>query len=171
MNHSVHDLVSTQFSRTLKALRNCLKKAQTHAVDRKFDENLFLQTRIAPDMFPLARQVQIACDTAKGTIARLSGKTAPSFADDEKTLTELMARIDKTLEYVQSAKPEDFADYKTQKISFPWNPGPHLNGEDYLVSFALPNFFFHSSMVYALLRAGGVAIGKNDFLNELNWKQ
>lgn len=170
MQPTVNELVVDQFSRSLGNLKNILKKGQAHAQDRKFDENLFLQTKLAADMFPFIRQVQITCDIAKATCARLTGTTAPSFPDDEKSITELFARIDKTLDYVKTFTGNDFKGYENQKISFPWNPGKHLMGHDYLISYALPNFYFHLAASYALLRSNGVHLGKGDYLGEIQWK-
>lgn len=171
MKHSLNDLISNQFTRSLVALKGMLHKAGEFAKERKFDENLFLQLRLAPDMFPLVRQVQIATDGAKGAAARLSGKTAPVFPDEEKTIPELIARIDKTIDFLRSFKAEDFKDYETRTMSFPWNPGSFLKGEDYLSSHALPNFYFHLTTAYAILRLHGVALGKGDFLGEQNWQK
>jgi hypothetical protein len=171
MQHSVYDLISNQFSRSLVAMKGVLNKASEHAKARKFDENHFLTLKLAPDMFDFKRQVQIATDNAKGAVARLTGKTAPVFDDTEKTLQELVQRIDKTIEFLSSAKPEDFKDYASKKASFPWRPGVYLTGEDYLVSHAIPNFYFHSATAYNLLRAAGVEIGKGNFLGEQKWNQ
>ena len=169
MQLDVCDIVSTQFTRSLESLRSLLVKAQDHAKERKFDENLYLDMKLAPDMFTFIRQVQMTCDTAKFAVSRLSGKTAPVFPDDEKTLSELVSRVSKTIEYVHGFKKEDFTDYKKQTITFPWNPGKSLTGEEYLVGFAMPNFYFHESMAYALLRHAGVNVGKGDFLGKINW--
>ena len=170
MELKVSDLIVNQFARNLGTLRGMLLKAGQHAEARKFDENLFLQTRLAPDMYPFIKQVQMTCDTAKGAVARLSGKTAPIFSDDEKSLKELIVRVEKTLEYVRSFSTGDFSAYTTQKITFPWKPGAHMIGADYLLGFAIPNFYFHLTTTYALLRVAGVNIGKSDFIGELPWK-
>lgn len=169
MQLDVWDITSHQFTRSLDGLRAVLLKAQEHAKQRNFDENLFLDMKMAPDMFTLAKQVQMTCDTAKFACSRLSGKTAPVFADDEKTLAQLIARVSNTMEYVQGFKREDFANWKTQTITFPWNPGKSLTGAEYLTGFAVPNFYFHDSMTYALLRQVGVNVGKGDYLSKLNW--
>lgn len=169
MKHNVHDLVSVQFSRSLKALKGLLLKAREAAKERKFDENLYLQMRMAPDMFPFVKQVQIATDTAKGAGARLTGKTAPVFEDKEATLEELLQRIDKTVEFLGTLSKEDFEGYEKKSISFPWYPGVHMNGDDFLSSHALPNFYFHMTTVYLMLRSNGLVIGKRDFLGEQNW--
>jgi hypothetical protein len=170
MQIAVQTLISNQFSTNLRALKGILKKAETHAKERNFDPNLFLELRVAPDMFPFVRQIQMTTDTAKGAVARLTGKTAPVFADNEKSWEELYTRIDNTINFITSCKPEDFQGYETRSISFPWRPGLALNGHDYLTSHAIPNFYFHATTAYALLRSAGVALGKNDFLGEQNWK-
>jgi uncharacterized protein len=170
MKHSVSDLVVNQFSRSLKALRGLLKKSQEYAQQRKFDENLFLQMRFAPDMFPFVKQVQITSDIAKAAAARLSGQTPPSFPDDEKTLADLISRIDKTLDFIQGFKEQSFHGYEQKQVSFPWYPGKYLTGDDYLSSHAIPNFYFHMTTAYDLLRQAGMPIGKGDFLGEQNWR-
>jgi len=167
---TVNELVVEQFTRSLGNLKNILKKAHTHAQDRKFDENLFLQSKLAADMFPLIKQIQITCDTAKLTCSRLSGIAAPAFPDDEKTMSDLYARIDKTVDYIKTFATNDFKGYENQKISFFWNPGKHIMGHDYVISYALPNFYFHLSTAYAILRSNGVHIGKGDYLGEMQWK-
>jgi hypothetical protein len=166
----VFQLVSTQFLKTLSGLRTCLVKAKEHAQKRNFDPNCFLDLKLAPDMFPLKKQIQMVSDNAKGAVSRLSGKEAPVFEDSEKTFDDLILRISKTIEYLESFKSDDFKNYENQKASFPWYPGKYLSGHDYLVTFALPNFYFHVSMAYALLRNAGVEIGKRDYLGDLNWK-
>lgn len=170
MLHSVHDITINQFSRSLEALKVILLKAEDHANLRKFKPDLLLELRIAPDMFPLVRQVQMACDTAKFAAARMSAKTAPIHPDDEKTLRELINRIDKTLDYLTTFTKADFTNYATEKITFPWVPGKYIEGGDFFESHAIPNFYFHVTAVYMLLRAAGVEIGKGDFLGNQNWK-
>lgn len=169
METLVHNLVTNQFTRSLEALRDILEKARGHAVARKFDADKYLDLKMAPDMFSFSRQIQIATDTAKGACARLSGKEAPKFSDDEKTFDELVSRIGKTLEYINGFKSTDFSDFKNKSISFPYLPGMHIQGEDFLVSHAIPNFYFHMSAVYGLLRSNGVEIGKRDYLGKQNW--
>lgn len=171
MNHSVNDISVNQYTRSLKALKGILQKAQSFAQSRKFDENLLLQLRMAPDMFPLVKQVQIASDVAKATVAKLSGKTAPVFSDDEKTMTELIARVDKTISFLQEFKNETFKEYAQKQMTFPWYPGMSLMGEDYLSSYSIPNVYFHITTTYNLLRMHGVELGKADFLGDLNWKK
>lgn len=169
MKHSVNDIVVNQQIRSLLALKTLLVKAKEQAIEKKFDENIFLQLRLAPDMFPLVRQVQIATDTAKFAASRLSGKQAPSFPDDEKTMDEVLSRIEKTVQFLRDFSENDFADYTNKKVTFQWRPGVYMMGEDYFSSHVLPNFYFHVSMVYALLRSNGVSVGKQDYLGEQNW--
>lgn len=166
----VFDLVTTQFSHSLKALRECLLKAQSHAVAFGYEPNKFLDMKLAPDMFALTKQIQITTDNAKGAAARLSGKEAPRFEDNEKTFEEVLARIDKTIDYLSGFKAQDFKDFEKNKATFPWFPGKSLSGYDYLVTYALPNFYFHLTTSYNLLRHAGVKIGKADFLGNLNWQ-
>lgn len=169
MNVEVKKIVSDQFSRTLIGLRKVLQKAQAHAQEKKYDENLFLQLRVAPDMFPLVRQVQIATDSAKGAAARLTGREIPKYEDNETTLAQLIARVEKTIEFVRSARTEDFANYTEHKFTSTHRPGVYMPGEDYLLSHAIPNVMFHTTTTYNLLRGAGVTIGKGDFLGEQNW--
>ena len=131
--------------------------------------NNFLQMRLAPDMLPFVKQIQICSDTAKGACARLSGQTAPKYEDNEATIEELIARIDKTVMYISGFKAEDFADYQSAKIMFPRYPGVYISGADYLASHALPNFYFHMTTAYNILRLHGLEIGKGDYLGEQNW--
>jgi len=169
--HAVKDLVVDQFSHGLRNLKTFLLKARTYAEERKFDENNYLGMRLAPDMFPLVKQVQITTDIAKGTAARLSGKTAPVFEDKETTVTELLTRIDRAIEFLQTLGHEDFKNYPSTKASFPWKPGVFLAGQDLYITHAIPNFYFHMTTTYALLRHAGVVIGKGDFLGEQPWQK
>jgi hypothetical protein len=131
---------------------------------------MLAQMRLAPDQFPLVRQVQIATDTAKGCAARLSGTEPPKMEDTETTYEQLIARIDRTIAYVQSVKPEQLAGWEARKVSFSFRPGMHILGRDYLVQQAMPNFFFHVTTAYAIMRTAGVDVGKVDFLGECDWK-
>jgi len=171
MHTLVFDLISTQYIGSLTALKVCLLKAKAHAEANKFDPNKFLDMKLAPDMFGFTKQIQIASDNAKGAVSRLSGKEAPKFEDNEKTFDEVLARLDKTIDYLSQFKADDFKNFQNQKVSFPWYPGKFLSGHDYLVGFALPNFYFHTTTTYNLLRGAGVQIGKGDFLGNLNWQE
>jgi uncharacterized protein len=169
MNQHVYDFTVTQSIRTLKGLQTCLVAARDFAKERGFDENTFLSLRIAPDMFPLVKQVQIASDIAKAAAGKLAGKTPPSFEDNETTLEELLSRLDRTVNYLSDFKPADFDKYTEQTMRFPWLKGFFLKGKDYFESHAVPNLYFHTTTTYILLRGAGVPIGKKNFLGEQNW--
>jgi hypothetical protein len=151
--------------RGLTNLSAILDKAAASAETRQFDPAVFVSARLAPDMNPFSAQIQTASDSAKGAGARLTGTEAPSFPDTETTFPELKARIQKTIDYLQSLKPEQFegADTREVTLKFP-NGEMKFAGQDFLFSFALPNFYFHLTTAYAILRHNGVPIGKMDFL-------
>ena len=165
MHHDLHAESSLVFQRFLKNLRKILEKARDHAAAHKIDEAAILGARLFPDMFPMSRQVQIASDSAKGAVARLAGMEIPSFPDVEKTFDELMARVDKTLAFIDAVPPRAFAGAAERQIvlSFP-SFRREFNGADYLRTWALPNFYFHITTAYALLRSNGVPVGKMDYL-------
>jgi hypothetical protein len=158
-----------QFGRTLKALDAILDKAERYAETKKFDSANFCAMRLAPDMLPFPKQIQIATDVAKGAAATLAGKEAPKYEDNEKTIPELRERIRKTHAYLETFRPDDFKHLTPKtvlKIAFP--QGKAMHAPDLLVSRSVPNFFFHVTTTYALLRHAGVDIGKGDFLGQLN---
>lgn len=156
-----------QMRKQLAQLDLWLDKADAAAKTRSFGADAFLQCRLAPDQFPLVRQVQIVCDTVKLGASRLTGKEAPTLADTETTVDELRARVHTTLAYLDSLGEQDFAHAATQSITQPRWEGKTMTGADYFVEHALPNFYFHLTHVYALLRANGVPLGKRDFLGAL----
>ena len=165
---TMHSASAPIFVRMLGNLSQWLDKAEAHAAAKKFDAQVLFAARLAPDMLPLAKQVQIACDTAKFCIARLAGVEAPKFDDSEATLAELKARVGKTIEYVESVPAALFDGSAERDITLPRRDGPmQLTGETYLKQFVLPNFFFHLTTTYALLRHNGVELGKGDFLGPL----
>lgn len=153
-------------ARMLGNMLNWLDKAEAHAEARKFDSTNYLGLRLAPDMLPLVRQVQIACDGAKGCVARLSGDEVPRWDDTEATMAELKDRVRRTRDFVQGHGPERFEGSETREIVLPTRQGEPLrfDGVDYLKHFVLPNFYFHATTTYALLRHGGVELGKRDYL-------
>ena len=161
---SMHAASVPIYVRMLGNMLAWLDKAEAHAAARKFDPNNFVGMRLTPDMLPFARQIQIASDACKGAVARLAGVEPPKWADDEATLGELRARIRKTIEYAQSIPASQFDGSETREIALPVPGAPRVSGEVFLKSFALPNFFFHVTMTYALLRQGGVELGKRDYL-------
>jgi hypothetical protein len=162
---TMYEASVTPMRNTLKSLSTILSKGAAHCEARKIDPNALLQSRLYPDMFPLVRQVQIATDTAKGAGARLAGIEIPSFADTETTFPELQARIDKTLAFLDSLQPSQFEGAETRQVVIPLRDRTlEFKGADYLTGWANPNFFFHVTTAYALLRHGGVEIGKRDYL-------
>jgi len=165
---SMYDFSIPVLTRGLTNLSAILDKAAAHAAAKKFDPAALAQSRLYPDMYPLVRQVQIACDTAKGAAARLAGIEVPKHEDNEATLAELKARIAKTVDFLKSVNRDRLKDAESRdiEIKFP-NGSWKFTGIAYLADFVLPNFYFHVSMVYALLRKSGVEIGKGDFLGEL----
>jgi hypothetical protein len=145
---------------------NWLDKAQAHAEARKFDTANYLSLRLAPDMLPFTRQIQIATDGAKGCVARLAGLDVPKWDDNEATLDDLRARIRRTIDYVQSIPAEQIDGSEAREILLPTRVGEPMRftGEAYLKHFVLPNLYFHTTTTYALLRHAGVEIGKRDYL-------
>jgi hypothetical protein len=153
------------FLRTLGALRNILEKAQAHAEMRKFDPAALIGARLFPDMFALARQVQIATDMAKGCGARLAGIEPPRYEDNESTFPELLARIDKTVAFLKSLKAEQIDGSEGRDVTLQMRSGAQqFKGLPYLQFFALPNFYFHATTAYNILRHSGVELGKMDFI-------
>jgi hypothetical protein len=150
---------------TLRSLQAILAKAQAHCEARSIDPNALLQSRLYPDMFPLTRQVQMACDAVKSGAARLAGVDIPSFPDTESSLGELQARIDKTVAFLAGFTAAQIDGSEGRPISIPLRDRTvELDGQTYLTSWVLPNFHFHVTTAYNLLRHGGVEIGKRDFL-------
>jgi hypothetical protein len=161
----MHSASVPVFVRMLGNLTVWIDKAEAHAKARNFDADLFLLTRLAPDMLPFTRQVQIACDGAKFGAARLAGVEAPKFEDTEATLPQLRERIAKTVAFVTSVPVEKIDGSEDREVTVPRRDGPLLlKGEVYLKHFVLPNLFFHLTTAYALLRHNGVDLGKADFL-------
>jgi hypothetical protein len=131
---------------------------------------VLLQSRLAPDMFPLIRQVQIACDHAKGTAARLAGKEPPAHTDTETTIEQAKQRIATVIAYLDTFKKEDFAHADSVKVTMPRWEGKSMTAVDFLVEYAQPNFYFHLTTAYAILRQAGVDIGKRDYLGAMSMK-
>ena len=165
---SLHDLSIGALIRGLTNLSTILDRAAVHAGAKKFDPAVLVQLRLYPDMYPLVRQVQIACDTAKGAAARLASIDVPKHEDTEATLDELKQRIAKTVAFLKSVKVDSVngPDDRAIELKFP-NGAMKFTAATYILDFVMPNFYFHSSMVYALLRSNGVELGKSDFLGTL----
>jgi hypothetical protein len=154
-----------RFANTLKNLAAILDKAQAYAEMRKIDPLVLTSARLYPDMFALARQVQIACDTAKGAVARLAGVEVPKHEDSEKTFAELKARIAKTLEFIAGVKPAQVDGSEEREIVLKLQGNDvKFKGLQYLLGFAWPNFYFHATTAYDILRHNGVELGKRDFI-------
>jgi uncharacterized protein len=168
MSFGMYQASVPAFLTMLKNLTAILDKAEAYVADREIDPQVLLSWRLAPDMFPLTRQVQIAADFAKGTTARLAGKEVPKYADDETSFAELKARIAKTVKFVESIAAKDFDGSENRDITLTVG-GQELRfkGEPYLVHFALPNFYFHATTAYDILRRCGVDIGKRDFIGAI----
>jgi hypothetical protein len=165
MTLSMYQASVPAFSQILTALSGVLDKAEAHATAKKIDQAVLLATRLSPDMFPLSRQVQIACDFAKGAASRLSGVDNPAYADTEISFSDLKARIAKTIAFMGSIPASKIDGTEDKDITMKVGPQEmHFKGQAYLVNFALPNFYFHATTAYAILRANGVDLGKGDFL-------
>lgn len=167
MQISMYETLVPTSNRMLGAMSLLLEKAEAYAVQKKFEPSVLLNSRIAPDMFPLTRQIQIACDMAKGGAARLTGSEVPSYPDTETTIAELKARIAKTLAFVNSFDAAKYVGSEDSDIVLKMRTGEmRFKGLAYLRDFVLPNLYFHVTMTYAILRHNGVDIGKADFLGQ-----
>jgi len=165
MSISMHAATAPVFVRMMNNVLAWLDKAQAHAEARKFDVNNYLVLRLAPDMLPFTRQVQIMSDGAKGCMARLAGQEVPKWDDTEATLDELRARIRKTIDYVQGFSAAQIDGSEGREIVLPTRTGERrFKGQDFVQHFVLPNFYFHATTTYALLRNAGVELGKRDYL-------
>lgn len=156
------------FVQMLGALAKVLDKGEAFAAARKVDPAVLLGARLACDMFPLSKQVQIACDFAKGATARLAGAEVPAWTDSERTFAELKERMKRTVEFVQSFKPAQVDGSEERDISLKIAGNPvTLKGQPYLLQFVLPNFYFHATAAYGILRHNGVELGKRDFMGQV----
>ncbi len=166
----LYDWTNVQFAKVLNNLSAILDKASAYADSKKFDVNVLLESRLAPDQFNFIRQVQIACDTAKFCPARLTGKEAPAFEDSEKTVAELKTRIAKTITFLQSFHAEELQNKESVRITQPRWQGKSLSGAEYVSQHVVPNFYFHVTTAYAILRHNGVDVGKADYLGALPYR-
>lgn len=166
MSLTLHAVAEPLLTQSLNALSGVLAKAAGHAEAKKIDPAVLLQARLYPDMLPLVRQVQIASDFAKGSVARLAGVELPAWADDETTFDQLQARITRTLDFIASVDAAKFDGAEIREIVL--RPGTdkekRFDGQAYLVKYAIPQFLFHVTTAYAILRHNGVEIGKRDFM-------
>ncbi|HET7756337.1 MAG TPA: DUF1993 domain-containing protein [Steroidobacteraceae bacterium] len=165
MKISMHALSVEVFTNSLSRLAAFLEKAAAHAEQRKIDPAVLLGSRLAPDMFPLMRQVQIACDLAKNSVARLAAREPPRFADTETTFEQLQARIARCLDYLRSVPAAALEGAETRDITVPAGERTlEFKGLDFLQRWAIPNVFFHVTTAYCILRHNGVELGKRDFI-------
>ncbi|GAB3472811.1 DUF1993 domain-containing protein [Massilia terrae] len=167
MSISMYEAAVPVFRQMLESLSAVLDKAEAHAAARKIDTAALLQARLYPDMFPLTRQVQIAADFAKGASARLAGVEVPRYDDTEQTFGELKQRIAKTLAFIDTLPREAIEHSEEREINLTVGGNPmQFKGQQYLLRYALPNFYFHTTTAYAILRHNGVEIGKRDFIGK-----
>jgi uncharacterized protein len=166
MKVSMHAMSAEVFTNTLGNLSAILEKAAANAAQRKFDASVLLAARLAPDMLPLTRQVQIAADIAKSCVARLAGQEPPRFEDTESTIEQLRARLARTIDFLNSVPASALEGSETRDIKLPAGERTlQFTGLDLLRRWAIPNVFFHVTTAYAILRHNGVDLGKRDFLN------
>jgi len=168
----IHAIVVAQFAKMLTNLLAILGEAEKFAAEKKFDTGILLQSRLSPDQFSLVQQIRTACDTAKLGAARLADreKDAPAHADTEQTLAEIKARIESVVAYLRGLPADAFAAAAERRISQPrWN-GRTLSGQEFLVQHVLPNFYFHVTTAYAILRHNGVGIGKRNYLGDMPYR-
>jgi hypothetical protein len=169
MTISMYQASVPLMTKMLINLKAILLKAIAHAKAKKIEDSALLNARLYPDMFVLTRQVQIACDFGRATAARLAGLEPPAYEENEQSLAELVSRIDRSVDYLQSLKPQQIDGSETREIVRPVRGEPHkFTGTNYLFQFALPNFFFHVTTAYAILRHNGIEIGKYDYIGALD---
>jgi hypothetical protein len=164
---SIYQASVVQTKKMLGNLGQWLDAGSKYATEKGFDPRVLASARLAPDQYALVRQVQSSCDSAKFAASRLSGKTAPSHPDTEQTLDELKARVKTATAYLDTFTAGDFEGAETRRITLPFLEGQYLLGADYLDEMVLPNFYFHVTTAYAILRHNGVPLGKRDFIGSL----
>ena len=166
---SMYQASAPVFARALTNLRGILVKAAAHAAAGKIDDGVFLNARLFPNMFPLSRQIQIATDFARGTTARLAGTEPPKWEDNETTFAELIARVERAVDAVNGFTSAQIEGSETRSVTRQVRGEPKtFSGVDYLLQYSLPNFFFHATTAYAILRSNGVDVGKGDFIGTLS---
>jgi hypothetical protein len=169
MTISMYQASVPLFIKTLTNLKGILEKASAHAQAKKIDESVLMNARLYPDMFPFTRQVQIACDFGRGTGARLAGKEPLALEENEQTIAELVSRVERSIDYLRTLKPADIDGSEAREIVRPLRgEQKKFTGINYLLQFALPNFFFHATTAYAILRHNGIELGKADFIGALD---
>jgi hypothetical protein len=167
MTISMHAASVPVFKQMLGSLSDLVAKAEAHTIARKIDPNALLQARLFPDMFPLARQILIACDFAKGACARLAGIEVPKYDDTEQSFADFKARIAKTIAFIDALSPAQINGSEDRNITTSAGPNSKtFKGQSYLLNYALPQFFFHVTTAYAILRHNGIEVGKKDFIGK-----
>lgn len=166
----LYDMTVPQFSRMLQNLLPILDKAAAYADHKKFDVSVLLNARLAPDQFPFIRQIQLVSDSCKMGVARLAGKDAPAWEDNEKSLGDLKARIEKTISFLKTITIDDFKGAESRKITTPRWENKHLLGEEYATRHLIPNVYFHVTTAYSILRHNGVDVGKKDYLGPIEFR-
>jgi uncharacterized protein len=171
MEISMYNVTVPLFIKALSNMSAILDKAVLYAEEKKFDVSYLLQSRLFPDQFPFIRQIQVASDSAKGAAARLAGIEPPKMEDNESTVEDLKERIEKTIDFLKTLTPEQINGSEDKKISIWFIPGKYLTGLEYITEMVLPNFYFHITTAYSILRHNGVSIGKSDYLGQLSLKE
>ena len=167
---NLYDATVPIFTKLLKNVDRWLDKAAAYADAKKFDPEILMNARLAPDQYPFLRQIQSACDQAKYTVSKMTGKEPPVHPDTEKTIAEIRTRVKTVLDYMATFKREDFVDCETRACTHTWMQGKSMRAGDYLDHLALPNFHFHMTTAYSILRHNGVDLGKMDYLVDLPFK-
>ena len=165
MSVSMYPISVPVFVKHLNGIAGCMKKAQAHYAEKKYDEASLISHRLYPDMFTFARQVQSMSDHAKGCTALLAGMEAPKYEDNEKSLSDLIARVEKTVEFLKSVKPAQIDGTEEKAITIKMRDRElNMKGVELLLNRSLPNFYFHATTAYDILRHNGVEVGKRDFM-------
>lgn len=167
----LYDLTIPQFAKMLGNLEAILMKGQAYADAKKFDMAVLLQSRLAPDQFPLYRQIQIACDTMKLGVSRITQKEAPTHDDNATSMAELRQRIQEVIAYLGTFSAHDFAKAAEIKVTTPRWEGKWMYGNEFAIHHVIPNAYFHITTAYSILRHNGVDIGKKDYLGEIPFKK
>lgn len=166
----IYEYTVPMFKKMLHNLSGLLEKGEAYAKEKGMSESELLDSRMAPDMFPLVKQIQMCCDNAKGASARLAGVENPKHEDMETSFSQLKERVKKTLAFLETIEPEQFEDAEDRQVVLPYFPDKYLDGSVYAKEYAIPNFLFHVTTTYALLRKAGVQVGKADYLGHLDFK-
>ncbi len=170
MNHNPFFITAITLNKSLISLKNIIAKVPEFATSKGLTEEQVLDMKLTPDMFNLTKQVQIAADNAKFFASSMGGVEAPKNADVETTVDELVARLDSTLKFMDSVEETSYNDAHTRTKTFGFAPGMYLEAEDYLIKFSVPNFYFHMTTAYCILRANGMQLGKSDFTGGMDLK-